>query len=524
MGIFSTIKIKRLIKNLLNKKNNQKNRYEAAVALGKIGQQAVPLLTQKLKEKDENLKRWVICALQQIGDHAINSLILALYDSDMNIRDYASKALSEIGHTAEEPLLDTMKDENPNVRRGAVIAIGSIGSEKTVDVLINLLKDKEWFVRERAAEALGKIGSKNAVEPLIKALDDESERVRIFAANALLDIGNEIIPSLINAYEKAGYTLKKLICKILNILDSIEQITSDDLQLLVKNGDSDVNGSIELACKAAVVLGQMHQIEAIKVLQEVIEKKKSPVLYWQAAEALGMIGNSDIAVEMRKSLNDSHPLIRKGAMSYLSHLGEMEGTQPKLDVLNDNSSSSQEKHQALFELFGIKSEKVVCAIHNFFSSLFDEHGQTKDPLLAAEGAACLLVGGDQSIMGLLTAFRDSKNGGCSFLAEMALTRACEYARYGVKPKLGLDLLIDCLKKRSKKDAAEALGKMCDRKAVDPLIAFLDDDDKFVWIESAKALGEIGARETIPHIVKKLGQDSFADSYLKKALEALLFVE
>jgi len=292
--IFNTFKTKKLVKILSDNKKTQSDRYEAAVSLGKIGQQAIDLLEPKLNDKDKNVRIWVICALHQIGDEAVDYIIKALSDNEMEVRDYASKALGEIGQPAVESLLEAVRDKNSNVRRGAAIALGSINSDEAVDDLIGLLNDEEWFVCERAAQALGKMRCKKAIEPLIKLLKNDSEGVQLYAANALIDIGIEILPPLIQTYENAKYNIKELICRIITIQDSFEYLSADELLIIVKASRPDINGTLELACKAVIKLSEIPHFEAREILREIIMQKGAPVLYWQAAEALGIMGDEKV--------------------------------------------------------------------------------------------------------------------------------------------------------------------------------------------------------------------------------------
>ncbi len=55
-------------------------------------------------------------------------------------------------------------------------------------------------------------------------------------------------------------------------------------------------------------------------------------------------------------------------------------------------------------------------------------------------------------------------------------------------------------------AARALGKLCDGRAINPLLAHLDDEDERVRIAAVRALGKIGDPEVIPRLTECLDRD------------------
>ena len=81
------------------------------------GQEDVPALIHKLKDKDEEVRWEATFALVEIGPAAVPALIAALKDKEM--RRYAASALGAIGPAAKEAvpaLIAALKDENQVVR------------------------------------------------------------------------------------------------------------------------------------------------------------------------------------------------------------------------------------------------------------------------------------------------------------------------------------------------------------------------------------------------------------------------
>lgn len=102
----------------------------------------------------------------------VNGLIKALsFKKDARIRLEAAKSLGEYGDVpAVEPLIALLQDADENVRKAVVEALGKLRDPRAVSPLITTLKDASWDIRITAIQSLVKINDTRAVEPLIAAL------------------------------------------------------------------------------------------------------------------------------------------------------------------------------------------------------------------------------------------------------------------------------------------------------------------------------------------------------------------
>jgi HEAT repeat protein len=94
------------------------------------------------------------------------------------------------------------------------------------------------------------------------------------------------------------------------------------------------------------------------------------------------------------------------------------------------------------------------------------------------------------------------------------------ARHKVPPEL-----INQLKERDssvRRSAAEEIGIIGDKKAVDSLITVLKDDNRFVRQEAIRALGKIGGARALESLTKALVEekDAFVKDSINKAVERL----
>lgn len=131
-------------------------------------------------------------ALGRMGEEAVEPLIELLRDPDPALREVAAVALGEIGsRTAVEPLIGGLTDPEGSVRYWVVASLGQLRAEEAVEPLVVMLADDARGVRSAVAGALATIGSREAVEPLIEYLDDPSPWTRATIAYALGELGSE---------------------------------------------------------------------------------------------------------------------------------------------------------------------------------------------------------------------------------------------------------------------------------------------------------------------------------------------
>lgn len=165
-----------------------------------------------------NLKTFCIKAISFYKDKkCIPVLLYCLNDKSANykMRFQAAEALGKIGDKiAVESLINVVSDEDEKsvyVRESAAVALGMIGDMRAIDPFLTILEakknflDKFTFLKERVMEAITKINfqsSKRVITAFKNALNDDSPRVRINAIECLMNSEDE------NAYEFIKEKLK----------------------------------------------------------------------------------------------------------------------------------------------------------------------------------------------------------------------------------------------------------------------------------------------------------------------------
>lgn len=183
--------------------------------LVELGDVAIDPLIQELQEYTGSTQspyyEGIITILGEIGDiRATTPLCQQL--SHSFVRKLASEALVRIGEPAIPVLQQALRDKHPEIRKGAAAVLDTLGwqleevteqaqyliaqqtwteivrlGSPAVNPLVRILTDQDepWEIRVRAALALGEIGDPRVVEPLTHALNDTDYYVQVAAQEAL---------------------------------------------------------------------------------------------------------------------------------------------------------------------------------------------------------------------------------------------------------------------------------------------------------------------------------------------------
>lgn len=177
---------------------------ETFTLLGPHGAPAIPSLVRLAHDASDVLRMKVAQALGAMGGRAeiaIPTLVeLVVLDEVDFVRDAAAVALAKIGFEAVPTLIRLLDVDEPSVRWRAAEALGQTGraGRTAIDPLTQHLEDDSSEVRIRAAEALWKLtrdGSQAApCAALLLGNDDRQVRLRAF--RLLTGMGPSAKPAL----------------------------------------------------------------------------------------------------------------------------------------------------------------------------------------------------------------------------------------------------------------------------------------------------------------------------------------
>ena len=151
-----------------------------------------PILETLPKAKNKKLRvQWIeVLGRAKIGEAVpvLTTIVLEDKRAGSDVRYEAARALGRIGQPDAAPALrNLVADQDPLVRLAAIDAIGALDLKELGDLVVPRLGDPEWQVRSSAVQAVGILRPQAAISPLIELMKEEG-RIREECAEALYRI------------------------------------------------------------------------------------------------------------------------------------------------------------------------------------------------------------------------------------------------------------------------------------------------------------------------------------------------
>ncbi len=450
-----------------------------------------------------------------------------LKSKDAKTRLTAVEKLASLEDDASvlDPLLTALGDTDAGIRRLAVSALGKLKDERAANPLVKALHDRDAAVREASAEALREIGDRRAMEPLVAALKDESSGVRWRAASALESLG----------WSPANDTQKALQLVALGKLEKAGQLGSAAIEPLIAT------------LKTSVYYKRMQAVEALawigdpKVLKPLIEalKDEDSNVRAKVVEGLASLGDGRAVEPLILALRDQDARVRATTIEALSKLGDARAIEPLAKLLRDNAwdvrmaavealgkfrdirvilhlvncLKDKDRDTRLAAVISIGRIGDVAAIEHLVMSLTDEHDQIRQTAASvlrrlnkeweksaeAKNAAAALRQRAQSTdywvrqaavevltkIGELDAALESE-------LETKLSKATDPMQARKQTTLEAFLIsLDDGDRDLRHAAAEALGRLAEKRAADALAKHIQDKDEAVRKAAASSLQNVG---------------------------------
>jgi HEAT repeat protein len=337
-------------------------------------------------------------------------------------------AVREIASPPIGALISALKENDPNERKEATEGLGNIGYDRAVPALIAALLNET--TRDEAAEVLVRIG-KPAVPALIAVLKGRDVGSRFCAAAALVRIGQPALAMLITALGESGSVASVV-------------INLGEAETLIDIGRTAVPALI-----AAL-------------------KDGDPMVRWQAAKALGEIGDSSATPALIAVLNDPQWKVREQTAKALGKIGDKSAVPAMIAALNNDRSSMKERLAAFLGKvihLDVRNNRIaIIRILTHATEAF-KHGRNLN--------LHRFYGEDSEFHKRFGAFRGLD---------------------GPSPSVSISYVREA--------AAIGLGEIGDASAVPALIAALGDDDPDVIKAATRALVKVGT-PALPGLIAAL---------------------
>ncbi|MHC4579379.1 MAG: HEAT repeat domain-containing protein [Planctomycetota bacterium] len=362
------------------------------------------------------------------------------------------------GADAFAKLVARLQDKNPAARKKAVRELGKLREARAVEPLVAALRDADRGVRRYAADALGDLKDRRAVEALVATLNDPAGRVRARAAEALGKIGDRrAVPPLIEKLKDEDGSVRSAAAMALAWLR--DPGARDALHAATQDPSAPVRGS---AAIALAWLGDLTPL--LEALQDPAERVRT-----RAAGALGRLKNRRAVPALVAALRDRAAAVRRGAGHALVRLRWKPAT-----------AEQQAVHLVALQEWEEAGALGQAAVEPLFRVLADEETRA--------GAMKALARLDWR-----STATDAQKA-AYLVAERRWDDAVEVGPAAVE---ALAAALDNKFWNVRQDAARALGRLGDQRAVAPLVKLLSDEYKRARRAAAEALDMLRWRPASP---------------------------
>ena len=420
-------------------------------------------------------------ALGWVGAVAVNPLLKALNHESMQVRIRASAALLKIGVPDHFPAISkSLSIEIPENTLSVSETTEGSGEDVIIDQLISFLKHKDEDIRLNAAWALGYFEALRAVKPLIRFL--EAEKLGGFgsmaAVQALGYIGDErAVESLVNIWKNVK--INPLNWYIALALARIGESSYDKLIEILNDDD-------------------LRQYEAAAVIQS--SKRGGFGFHYSGARmsavrALAWLGQGGVRADtvfayLSKALTSKNTGLRFEAAKAMGQLGDPRAVDPLIDALQDKNYLV--RASAAWALGELGYKRAVDSLLEFLYGKKFLGGKRGTVQFTAASALASI--GDQRACDLLISMSRQNRVAAQTLVDM--------------DSIAFDPLISKLKNEKKNtpdlyNAIGVLGMMKAKRAVDKLAIILKNKNAFNRKSAAWALGEIGDLRAQPFLIESL---------------------
>ena len=501
------------VQPLIDALANEELQTEALAALVAMRNVAVPRLMDALKNADDETRVQVADALGQIGDRrAIVPLIEALNtDPYKEVKAFAAIGLGNMYARGENnsavTALTTALSYDDTTATNAAEALGkiSVATEDAVQKLIIIAMDKQMreTLRSAALTALWRLKPEEAVQPmlLLTFSDETSPVLRANAVKVLSRIkAPETVPVLtwmlstqfdeISDFQRHMKRAYKTLDALRSQVDAFQiQWTADYPQTNYRTwGELKPIPSL-VRSEVARALGVIKGEAVIEPLVLALEDDGRATVRQSAAWALGEVkGEPTIAPLIDALKKDKQGVVRQEAAIALGKIKGQKVVAPLVDALK-NDKYETTRFQAAKALREIQAgdEGLVDVVKKGLGNFDDGHE---------------VQSVQDEVIGAL--IKDGNVATSTFAVEALKSADDEWTRWALVHVIGtlskkpaLDAILAELTHPSyvvRKRATNSLGGFKERRAVDPLIAVLENTDEMKSIRAGAANALAGLKD------------------------------
>lgn len=496
---------------LLASSDNAGLRNSAVEALERLESRAVPLLLGRLRDLDQDVRKFVADILGNIGDRsAVAALVETLGDPDANVSAAAAENLGKIGDPrAVAHLVDALGTGDVWFRYSVLGALTRIGEPVPFSVFAPLVSDA--LLKRPVFECLGAVGDRDAVPVLLEGVQDRVRAVREAAASALMRLRGRLPAVYAREVDDllAGLRGKPCVEELIASLDTTERPVREAIVgLLALIGDERAALPLlegfrderlrRLCLQGFRCMGEGGMTALLAAFSGADDEDKTFIIHlW------GEMGFGGAAPYLGAAMASSRYTVRRAAVVAAGKIG-LTGLLDQIGMLLEDSDPDVREGavDALVRLAPTGREKVAAIARTLAASPSPDGRRDAAELYAALSdpeRLALLVKDESPLVrrSAVTALAGLRLPECLGNLVMALVDEDPDVRIA---------------------AATGIGEIHGEGGVEPLILSLNDEDPWVRCAALRSLGKVAGERVLDAIEDLLGK---ADGVVQiTALETL----
>lgn len=449
--------------------------------LRSFGAEAVEPLGLTLRIGSAETRQAVVIALAHFASLAsVTYLIEVLQDDEESVRSSAIGSLVALGGLAVDPLLQSLHKHSryrTNEETAASLQEERMADQEIILPPLDQPADQSKLMHRALLMALSRIEDTRTFEPLVTALRDVDEPIRLMAADALARRGALSIPALLAALDdNLVFRQHVAECLIAN------EASIDDQALAMLMMASRV-GRTPVRWVSDFVLSQLSSATTMHMLDHALSDPDEDVRLI-AVQSIRAVTDNNIE-PLLKAVSDVSALVRRAAVTVLADV-----TDPRARAALVRAANDEDLEVRHFALRMVGSMSDISELEPLINAL-----SNRDTALRKTAAEVLSgMEADRVVPSLLSALKKDAYGDVSrTLGRIGDKRA-------VEPLL---LTLETATYVSRQAALEALGSIADHRALPAFLKAMDDDTTGVREAAVRGLDKLTAPESIPRLIEAL---------------------
>jgi HEAT repeat protein len=411
---------------------------------------------------------------------------------------------------SSDPLLiEQARSADPDARQKAAFVVAQSADERNLPLMFELLGDKDWRVRKTIVDGLVRDARPVVVRGLLDALaDPENAGKRNSATEALIRIGESAIVAIVDRLRNEQDIDVRL--SLVNLLGDLRSRGGFEILLELLEHEADIN----VASSIVSSLGKYRDASALPHLVRMLRTRDDLWLKFHVVEALGEIGDRSALPSILPLYNEKS--LRKPVLESIGKIADVGTVSFLLRIIADEEKLNLTALRALVRIAEASKPRIVEEIERELiqrkfresfpagkvAPLIDHLHTTPKREVKAFILKFLGWSGDQRALPILLQYLEHPE-----TAEVAAQALIDFGRTGVPS------LIAALRNAEEDEVVALLLRVVNMiggpETIPSILLFLDHDNPMIRRLAIETLGEIPDPRAVDYLLAKLDDQDVA---------------